>query len=279
VLGDEFLQKILVEAVQVFNRVEHGEARAHAEKQRDFAKTGFHVDDNRRAFRQAGELHTAVHGYGRRAGAALRAKECVRDTRRLRAGVRRFAARRRSAHGAMERLFHRARLRLRSVSPREELVRASTHGLEDQIGVRGAGDGKDRQRAARGAEPLDRGHPRRGVGADVNDNEIGRSPFEAAPFDDANRNAARAQQFRDLSFEFFVVADNLRAKLCHETVSSYQLPVVSDERPGRTTYSTRRITRGNAPAGAGSPPLRKPPIGVMRPTTSLPFIRSRKKPM
>ena len=94
-------EEVLVEAVQVLDRVEHREARPHAEEQRHFAEARLQVDDDRRPLRQPRQLDRAVHRDRRRAGAALGAEEDVRDARLLARrrwsprGAPRSAARRR----------------------------------------------------------------------------------------------------------------------------------------------------------------------------------------
>ena len=67
-----------------------------------------------------------------------------------------------------------------------------------------------------GAQPLDRGQARRGVGADVDDDDRSGAPSLTA-FDDADGHAAGAEQSRDLPFEFFVVADDRCCKLGHRS--------------------------------------------------------------
>src|SRR5204862_7846832 len=139
---------------------------------------------------------------------------------------------------------------------------ARAHRLQDEIRLGGGRHREDGHRGTARSQPLDRRHPRRRVGPDVDHHQVGVAPLGIASFDDADRNAARAQQPRDLSLEFVVVADDLRREL------------------GHGFYFTSRMEYGNAASGgAAASALRRPPIGVMRPTTSLPFISSMKKPM
>ena len=79
----ELVQEVLVEPVQVLERVEQREPRAHAEEQRDLAESRLEVDDHRLPLGQPRELDGAVHGHRRRAGAALGAEEDQRRRRRL----------------------------------------------------------------------------------------------------------------------------------------------------------------------------------------------------
>ena len=52
VLRDQLFQEVLVEAVQVLDRVEHREPGAHAEKQRHLAEARLQIDDDRRPLRE-----------------------------------------------------------------------------------------------------------------------------------------------------------------------------------------------------------------------------------
>ncbi len=216
VLRHQLLQEVLVQAVQVLDRVEHRETRPHAEKERDFSQTRFQIDDDRRALRQAGELDAAVHRHRRRARAPLGAEKRVRHTRRLGAGRCRFTACRRAAHRPREGFFHGAgRLRAVDVVPGEELVRARAHRLQDQVGLRCGGYREDRQPLAARAESLDRRHAGRSVGADVDDDQVGTRSLGVPSLDDADRYAAGAQQASHLPLEFVVIADDLRRELGH----------------------------------------------------------------
>ncbi len=80
--------------------------------------------------------------------------------------LRRFAARRRAAHRAVERFL--------VGRPGEELVGAGAHRLQDQIGIGGRRDGEDAGAGRAGAQPLDARHRRRGVAARVDDDEVRR---------------------------------------------------------------------------------------------------------
>ena len=99
----------------------------------------------------------------------------------------------------------------------EELVGAGAHRLEDQVGLGGRRDREDGDGAVAGAHALDGRHSRRRVGADVDDEDVGRGASDAA-LDDHHRNPAGAQQPCDLPFELFVVADDGCCKLCHGTL-------------------------------------------------------------
>ena len=207
-LRDQLAQEVLVEPMEVLDRVEHGEAGTDAKEQRDLAEAGLQVDDDRRPLRQPRQLHRGVHRHGGRAGAAFGAEEDVRDARLLAAGGRRFAPRRHPAHGAVERFLHRARgLGLTTGHPREELVGAGAHRLKNQVGLGGRGDGEDGNAVVAGAQPLDGGHTRttrrRGYRRQTR-----RARLLDPPLDDCHRNAAGSQQPSDLSFELFVVADD-----------------------------------------------------------------------
>ena len=85
----------------------------------------------------------------------------------------------RPAHRAVERLLHRARgLGLRRRRPGEELVGAGAHRLQDQVGLGGRGNREDGHAVVAGAQPLDGRHPRRRVGADVDDEDVGRGVLD-----------------------------------------------------------------------------------------------------
>ena len=55
-----------------------------------------------------------------------------------------------------------------------KLVRSRAHRLKDQVGLGADGNREDRHRRLRGAQPLDRRHAGRGIGADVDDDDVGR---------------------------------------------------------------------------------------------------------
>ena len=212
-LGDELLQEVLVEAMQVLERIEDGETRPHAQEQRDLAQALLQVDDHGRTLRQPRQLHRRVDRDRRRPGTALGAEEDVGHAGLTGAGGCRLAPGRGAAHRTVERFFHRAR-RLGGPAgiPGKELVGAGAHRLEDQIGLGRRGDREDRHAVVPGAQPLDGREAGGGVVPDVDDVEIGRG---VQAFDDADRNPAGAEQPRDLPFELFVVADDGRCKLCH----------------------------------------------------------------
>ena len=81
VLGDQLAQELRVEAVHVVEGVDQRVAAADTQEQPDFAETGLEVDDQRALVGQARELDGAVHGDGRRAGAAFRTEEHERRRR------------------------------------------------------------------------------------------------------------------------------------------------------------------------------------------------------
>jgi hypothetical protein len=140
-----------------------------------------------------------------------RAEEDVTDARLARAGRGRFAPRRRLAHGAVERLFHRARrLGLPAGRPRKELVRAGAHRAENQVRFRGHRDGKDRHRRVGRAEPLDRRHAGSRIRAEIDHGDVRMRTIRGATVDDADRDPARPQQCRRLAFELVIVADEER---------------------------------------------------------------------
>jgi hypothetical protein len=68
-----------------------------------------------------------------------------------------------------------------------------------------------------GPKPFDRGHARRGIGANVDDDHVRTAAFDSRPavLYDPNRDAARTQKRRDLPFEFVIVADDGCRELCH----------------------------------------------------------------
>ena len=209
VLRAELAEKVLVEPVQALERVEHRVAGPHAEEQRDLAEACLQVDDQRLPLGEPRELDGAVHGHGRRAGAALGAEEDHRHRRRLGLGVRAVAARRRPPHRALERVFrHR---------PHEELVGAGAHRLQDQLGIGRLGDGEDRRRRQRRAQPFDRRHARRGVATDVHGDEIRRRLLagRTSVFEQGDRDAARSQKLAELAAEFVVLRDDQRSELGH----------------------------------------------------------------
>ena len=216
VLGDQLLQEVLVEPVQVLDRVEHGEARPHAEKERHLAEAGFRSTITvgrlvRRASSTAQLTATVVvpapplaprnacvtHGGLAPALAASRRAAVRRTAPWNDSSVARAAADPSTAFQGKN-----------SLAPARIAWRISS-------GSGAAAMTKIARLALLGAEPLDRRHPRRGVGADVDDHQIRRRPFGAASLDDADRHAARAKQVRDLPFELVVVADDLGGELGH----------------------------------------------------------------
>ncbi len=98
----QLAQELAVQAVQVLDGVEHGEARADAEEQRHLAETRLEVDDRRRLLGDPRQLHGAVDRDGRRPGASLGAEEDVRDAWLARAGVDGVAPGGGLAHRALE---------------------------------------------------------------------------------------------------------------------------------------------------------------------------------
>ena len=108
------------------------------------------------------QLDGAVHGDGRRAGAALRAEERPASSPAS-VAMRRFAPRRRAADRVVERLARRR--------PGEELVGAGAHRLQDQIRSRVLRDDEDAGVGRGDPDAFDRLHRRRGSA--VNDDDIG----------------------------------------------------------------------------------------------------------
>ena len=121
----QLAQEVPIEAMQVLDRVEHGESRTHAEKQRDLSEARLEIDDRGRPLRQPRHFDGAVHRDGRRARAALRAEEHVGDARLPRA--RRSPPRDASPFGAPRRGTtppSSATAGEPAADPGEELVRA-----------------------------------------------------------------------------------------------------------------------------------------------------------
>jgi hypothetical protein len=162
------------------------------------------------------QLHGAVHGDRGGAAAPFGAEEHVGDARLLRGADGGFAARGGAPDRPLKRLLHGARGGGVEVGgPGEELVRAGAHRLEDPFRVRGVGDREDRQGRGAGAQPLDGGHPRRGVEADVHHRDVRVGHRAAALFHDADGDSAGPQQRRGLPAEFVVCRDDQCCQLCH----------------------------------------------------------------
>ena len=142
-----------------------------------------------------------------RPGAALRAEEDERG-RRGASALRRFAPGGGPPDGAVKCFFRRR--------PREELVRTGAHRLQNQIRLGLQRDDEDPGIRRGGAEPLDGCHGRRGIAADVDDDEIDRRVFARVPIvDDADGNRTGPQEPPDLRRERVVVTDNEAGELCH----------------------------------------------------------------
>ena len=146
VLDHELLEELVVEPVQVVERVEQAVAAAHAEEERHLAEAGLQIDDHGGPLAQARELHGTVHGNRRRAGAPLRAHERDRRGGGTSRG-RRAAARGRPDDRFLERLFR--------WRPGEELVRAGAHRLQDEVRVRVERDHEDGHARRRHAQAFD----------------------------------------------------------------------------------------------------------------------------
>ena len=211
VLDDELLQELAIEPVQVVDRVEHAVARPDAEKQRDLAEARLQVDDHRsaacsgaRARRRSSPPPSSCRRrpWRRRTRASCAAGRapCVVSRR---AAVRRMAPWNvSSAGGQMKNSFAPARIdwRIRSGSAASATAK-----------IAGAG--------RRRAQPLDAGHRRRRVAADVDDDEVGRQCRRGRTVvDDADRDGARAQQPPDLLLERVVRRDDETDELRHESL-------------------------------------------------------------
>ena len=216
-LGDQLLQEVLVEPVQVLDRVEHREARPHAEKQRDLAEAGLQVDDDRSAAWSAAPA--------RRRSSPRRSSCRRRPWRRETRASRTAAWRRRSPpRGAP-----------RSAAPRRGTIPPS-RAPPAIPPPRSRERTRWRRRASPGGSDRARRPPRsrRSPGSRCSraaarsppcptrrrtrmstTTRSGPLPSADAPFDDADRHAAGAQQARDLPLELVVVADDLRRELGH----------------------------------------------------------------
>ena len=206
-LHHELAQELAIEPVQVVDRVEQAVARPHPQKQRDLAQPRLQVDDHRRLLAEPRQLHAAVHRQGRRAGAALGAEEHQRRGRWLGA-LCGLAASRRPAHGAVEGFL--------VGWPGEELVGAGAHRLQDQVGIGGHRDREDPGAGRAGAQTFDARHRRRGVAADIDDDQVGhRGLASSALVDHADRNRARTQEAPEVFLERVVFRDDEANQLCH----------------------------------------------------------------
>ncbi len=207
VLDNQLLEEFPIEPVKVVDRVEDAVARPDAQEQRHFAEARFQIDDHRRLLAQARQLDAAVHRDGRRARAALGAKEDERRGGRPRP-LNGFSTRRRPADRAMERLL-RGR-------PDEKLVGTGAHRLQDQIGIRAQGDGEDAGSRRLGPQPLDGRHRQRWILADIDDDHVRRYAFAACTvLDDADGHRARTHQPSHLLAEYVVLADDEPYELRH----------------------------------------------------------------
>ena len=207
VLHHELLQELAIEAVEVVDGVQQAIAGPHAEEERDLAEPGLQIDDHRRFLAQTSQFDSAVHRQGRSAGTTLCTKEHEGRRRRPRA-LRRFPARRRPAHRAVERFL--------VGRPGEELVGTGPHRLEDEIGIGRRRDGKDAGAGRTRAQPLDARHRGRRIAARVDDDEVRRRRVaRGALVDDADRNRARAQQATEVLLERVVFRDDETNQLCH----------------------------------------------------------------
>ena len=199
-LDDQLFEELLVEPVQVVERVDQAVSLSNAEKQGDLAQSRFQIDDDGRPLAETRQFNGAVDGERRGAGAALGAEEHQR---------------RRGRPGALCRLAPRGRPPDRAVEafvgrrPRKELVRARPHRLEDQIRIRLERDGEDAGVRRGGPHALDGRHRRGGIAPRVDDHQIQRHVVARQPvIDDADRNRARAEEPADLRGKGFVRADD-----------------------------------------------------------------------
>ena len=229
------LRKSLIEAMQVLDRVEHRESRAHAEKQRDLAQTRLQVENDGRALRQPRELDGAVDRHRRRA----RRRLWRRGRRASRTAAWRPRSRRRAAppsaapprgttppsratppvappgfHGKNSLAPARIACRIRSGSAAPAIAKIATVGCPAR-------------RRSIAAIPDD-------ASARMSTTTMSGPAASSRTFDfhDADRDAARAQQLRDLPLELVVVADDGCCELRH-------------------SYSTSRIAFGIEPVRAG----------------------------
>ncbi len=74
-LHHQLAQELLVDSVEVVERVDQGESRPDAKKQRYLAQELMQINDERRPLGQARDLDGAVDGQGGRARSTLRAKK------------------------------------------------------------------------------------------------------------------------------------------------------------------------------------------------------------
>ena len=163
VLDHELLHELLIEAVQVVERVQHRVAAAHAQEEGDLAKTRLQINDQGGALLDLRDLDTAIHSERGRAGAALGAEEHHRRGMRA-SGRGRGAARGCSAQRLVK--------RLRGRRPREELVGPGSHRLNNQVGVHRGSDGKDAGVRPASAQLLNGRHRRCVARANVHDHHV-----------------------------------------------------------------------------------------------------------
>ena len=242
VLDHELLHELLIEPVQVVERVQHRVAAAHAQEESDLAQAGLQIDDQRRPLLQPGDLDGGVHGERGRAGAALGAEEHHRR------GLR---ARRRRRGPTCRRPPQRLVKGLRGRRPREELVGPGAHRLNDQVGVHRGGDREDAGIRPASAQLLDGRHRRRVTGANVDDHHVRRGGLCRVLVDETSRHGARPEAPCEAGDEFFVVADDQCVELRH----SY--PFSAGAAIARIAWRAQPDTPLPKPA-AGRPPRRSP---------------------
>ena len=185
------------------------EARTDAEEQRDLTEAGLEIHDDRRPLGQPRQLDARSSPQRW----SCRRRPWRRETRGVTHGCRapacaasRRAAVRRTAPWNDSSVARDAGLR--ADVPREELVGAGAHRLENQIRLGVAAIGEDRpstrcSRAAARSPPCRTRHP---PGC-PRPRRRARPRPRRPPFDDADRHAAGAQHPRDLALELVVVTD------------------------------------------------------------------------
>ena len=196
--------------LHVVERIDQRVAAANAEEQPHFAEARLEVDDDRALAGQARQLDGAVDGHGRRAGAAFGTEE---HQRRRRTGRDPRPSRRaaRPADRLVEGLLRRR--------PREELVGAGAHRLEDEVRVRAPSPRRRWPTVARGrAQRLDAGHRCGTILTRVDDEEIGLAATADRSVGHRHRHGAAAQQrCPPVVVEGVVRAENHSNESCHAT--------------------------------------------------------------
>ena len=206
VLDHELLHELLIEPVQVVERVQHRVAAAHAQKEGDLAKTRLQIDDQGGALLDLRDLDSAIHGERGRAGAALGAEEHHRR------GMRGSGRGRGAAHGCSPQRFVE---RLGRRRPREELVGPGSHRLNDQVGVDRGSDREDAGVRPAPAQLLDGRHRLCVARANVDDHHVRHTGLCRVLVDETSRHGARPEAPCKAGDKFFVVADDQCVELRH----------------------------------------------------------------